>query len=133
MMIFVSSLVDTRVWLKPSARMIDVSSFLGQENIVTSFISARVLESQHACCQERQSWRSSKLLWPARMTYPRYAFCMQEQQIGRGAVLPGLSFFTQEQHLLHLFFSFSHWSSFYGSYILLWHFWIKILIWIWIW
>lgn len=54
MMIFVSSLVDTRVWLKPSAKMIDVSSFLGQENFVTSFVSATVLETQHACCQEGQ-------------------------------------------------------------------------------
>lgn len=43
--IFLSSLVDTIVWLEPSVRMTDMSKFLGQKNRFACFFSARALNS----------------------------------------------------------------------------------------
>lgn len=46
LIIFVSILVDTPAWPEPSARMIDVSGFLGRKNSPACFVSASALESQ---------------------------------------------------------------------------------------
>lgn len=74
MIIFVSTLVDMLVWPEPSARMIDASSFLEQQNSPACFVSASALESQRSCCQERQrAVGAVDIFWPTWETYPSHS------------------------------------------------------------
>lgn len=67
MIIFVSCLVDMLVWPEPSARMIDMSSLLGQQNSPICFVSGSALESQLSCCQESErAMGEVDVIWPSR-------------------------------------------------------------------
>lgn len=84
MSIFVSSLVDMLVWPETSARMFDMSSFLGQWNSSASFALPEPCKVIFPATKRDRELRVADIVWPISHNVSQSQFCMQDQQAGTG-------------------------------------------------
>lgn len=113
-------LVAILAWSEPSARMIDVGSFLGHQKSPACFVSARALESQLSCCQERQrACRSSRYCFTNKgKRIPIIVLCAGPA--GRNRFdFPGFTFWPRNSVFLLLLFPLSSYLGWQCSALLL--------------